>query len=522
MSTIPADPGHFSRIGYPLSQTLIRRSDRAALTRFFERMHLTRDGIPGADALLQYLQRWTRRRPQGYSDRFLEALTDSHLRDLVKPVVHELATRWDGKVVTSEGLRRLEIRVAIDIDRSEKWWFIPAKKGDPSDTLTGSTAGMSFTAQITPDPHADAYQIDGLPPVSAAALRDGLSARGSSCVAEFRPSDLVVLIDSADAGGWLSVDAVRAYEEHVFAARLGIAPDIEAALARAADPGWCRLKDRVADGLFSGYAIYEGVTFSDKDRLTEAIRLLPKKSLGNIHLGTTLRPRLIGGLPLQRNIGRDIYLEGGEPDLELPLGAEPRHVPVTLNGSSPTEFLASIFPIPFSVLVRGEVETHTIEADGESLSFEVIDGEGPGFTPPGIGTIGWTAGQIGIATEASVCGARTQTDHTAPAVLVRRAALAYWVADHLGHLEPLTEPGIPDFLPGVSFASFEVATERGSWVLERRARGWKVTLLTAREPCFRALTRDEKRIWREAASTVPNNDQLWLRYVKEAERAHGF
>lgn len=522
VSTIPADLGHFSRIGYPLSQTLMRRSDRAALTRFFDRMHLTRIGVPGPDTLLFRLQLWTSRRPQGYSDRFREALTDSHLQDLLRPLVHDLAKSWDGEVVTAEGLRRLEIRLAIDIDRGETWWVIPAGRDDPADVLSGSSEGVPFAARITPDRHTAVYQVEGLPPVRSAALRDGMFARGLSCVADFRPSDLFVFVESADAGGWLSVDAVQAYEEHVFAARLEDAPDVEAALSRAADDTWQRLKDPFADQLLSGYAIYYGIAFSDEERLAEAIDLLPRKVVGNLQLGTTLCPRLINGLPLLQSIGRNIYLAGGEPDLELPLGVEQRRVPVVLDGSSPQLFLASIFPIPFSVILRGEVGTHTIEADGEILNFDVIDGEGSDCAPPSVGGLGWTGGQIGAATEESVCGALTPTDYTTPFSLIRRAALEYWVADHTGHLMPLNEPGAPTFLPDASFAYFEVAKERGCWVLQRRIRGWQVTRLTAREPSFRALTRDAERVWQEAAKTVRTSDRLWPLYIAAAERARGF
>jgi hypothetical protein len=521
VSTIPANPGHYSRIGYPLSQTLMRRSDRAALTRFFDRMHLTRAGIPGPDALLRLLRLWTSRRPQGYSDRFIEALDDPDLQDLVKPLIHDLATSWDGKVVTADGLRRLEIRLAIDIDRGETWWVIPSVRDASADILSGSSAHEPFTALITPDRHAAVYQVEGLPRVSPAALRDGLYARGSSCVAAFQPSHLLVFVDSADAGGWLSVDAVQAYEEHVFAVRPEDARDVEAALSLAADSDWKRLGDSFAEQLLSGYAIYYGITFSDKERLAEAIHLLPWKVAGNIQLGTTLRPRLINGLPLLPNIGRNIYLAGGEPDLELPLGTEQRHVPVVLDGSPPQPLLASIFPIPFSVVLRGEVGAHTIEADGEILRFEVIADTGSDSTPPGVGKLGWTGGQLGAATEASVHGALTPADHTTPSVLIRRAALEYWLVDHAGRLTPLNEPGTPTFLPDASFAYFEVVKDRGCWVLEHRKRGWQVTRLTAREPSFRTLTADEQRVWLEAAKTIRTSDRLWPLYVAASERAGG-
>ena len=124
-STIPENP-EWSRIGYPLSQALIRRSDRAALTRFFDRMNLRRAGVPSPEALLSLLKVWTHHRSQGFSERFVEVLDDPDVQDYLRPLIHELAVAWDGKVITAEGLRRLEFRLALDLDRGSAWWVIPA------------------------------------------------------------------------------------------------------------------------------------------------------------------------------------------------------------------------------------------------------------------------------------------------------------------------------------------------------------------------------------------------------------
>lgn len=521
ISTIPNTPVPLTRIGYPLSQTLIRRSDRESLTKFFDRMQLTRDGVPGPEALLQFVKLWTGRRPQGFSDGFLDGLDEPDLRALLKPLIHKLATNWDGRVVTAEGLRRLDIRLAIDVDRAESWWVIPLVPEPPTDILSGTSSGRSFRATITPDPHTSMYQAHGLPPVSTQALCDGLLGIGTLCVASFRPSDFITFIDSADAGGWISVDAIRAFEDHVLAIRPQFADDLEVVLSLAADPGWHRLRDDFADRVLNGYVIYYAVTFSDRDHLADAIELLPGRVAVDIELGTTLRPRLVNGLPLYTNLGRGTYLAGGAPDLELPVGARSRTVDVSLNGSPPDSFTATIFPIPLSIILQSETGTQTIEADGETLVFDVLNGVGPDWIPSGVGTIGWKDGELGSRTDGAICGALTPIDFTPAIILVRRGASATWILDHMGHWKPLPEPPKPGFLPGATFAYFEVSRDQGCWVVQRFTSGWSVTPLLTREPTFQALTTADQRLWRLAADHIRTSNLVWAQYLTAWDHYRG-
>ena len=520
-STIPENP-QLSRIGYPLSQALIRRSDQAALTRFFDRMQLTRAEVPSPEALLALLKIWTHHRSHGFSDRFVEVLEDPELQDYLRPLIHKLAVAWDGKVTTAEGLRRLEFRLTIDLDRASAWWVIPNVADVPGDILTGTTGRTDFTVLVTPDPHSSMFEAEGLPPVTTNSLRDGLSARGALCVAEFKPARFLVLADNADAGGWTSVDAIQAYEEHVFVAAPDVRPWVERTLEVAADSGWKRMRDRVASETFDGYSIYYGVVFSDPDSLEQAMRLLPTPLAANIRLGTTARPRLINGLPLHRNLTRSLYLAGGEPDLELPVGAEPRDVEVVLDGDRSQVFRASMFPIPFCRFGPYEDGDHTIEADGEALTFVVRHGSGEAYEPPGVGGISWQGGVLAQTDEpGNVCGAWTDELDETDVVLARRGAIENWLVDGTGHVTALEETPAPTFPPGLPFMYFAVHRNRGVWLLQKRTRSWQVTPLKPAEPAFRTLRPVDRRVWSEAASSARSSDPLWRLYVDAWERANG-
>lgn len=521
-STIPESPEP-RLIGYPLSQALIRRSDRAALTRFFDRMQLTHGGVPSPEALLALLKVWTHRRSQGFSDRFVEVLNDSDVRDYLRPLIHELAVAWDGKVITAEGLRRLEFRLALDLDRASAWWVIPRVADAPGDVLTGKTGGTDFTMLITPDPYSSMFDAEGVPPVTAESLSGGLTARGALCVAEFQPARFLVLADNADAGGWTSVDAIQAYEELVFVAAPEVRPMVERALNVAADTGWRLMNDQITTEMLDGYAVYYGVVFSDRDALEHAMGLLPAAFAANIRFGTTARPRLINGLPLHRNLSRNTYLAGGEPDLEVPVGAEPRDIEVVLDGEWSQVFRASKFPIPFCRFGPYEEGDHTIEADGETLTFVVRPGSAEAYEPPGVGGLSWQDGVLTRSDEpGDVCGAWTEDLDEPDLVLVRRGAIENWLVDCAGRVSPLEETVMPTFAPGIlPLLYFEVRRDRGAWLLQKRTRSWQIVRLRSAEPAFKSLGPGDCRVWSEAAELVRSSDRLWSLYVDAWERANG-
>lgn len=517
-STIREDPEN-TRIGYPLSQALLRRSDRAALTRFFERMHLKQAGVPAPSTLLGLLKVWTYNRTQGLSGRFVEALDDPTLHSYLEPLVYGLAQAWDGNVVTSSGLRRLEIRLVLDLDEGEAWWVIPAAAGAPDDILSGISDDVEFTAIVTTDPHSSMLDVSGLPAVTDHALMTGISAQGEESCAEFQPSKLLVFMESAHAGGWLAVDAVQPYEEHVFAVARQLSPSVESVLRAAADSGWQKMSDTLAERLLGGYSIFYRVTFSDQKRLETAARMLPGTTAAPIRIGTTARPRLINGLPLFRNLSRNTYLAGGEPDLELPVGAVPRNVEVMLDHDRSQSFRASIFPIPFARFGPYEPGRHTIEADGEELTFIVNSGPDTNWQAPGVGSLSWIEGRLSETDGLTgLCGALSDVPVSDDIVLARRGALENWVADRSGRLRRLAEPTLPAFLPSASFMCFEVARDEGAWLLQRRTRGWQVTRLRAAEPAFRELTTEDRQVWAAAIATVRMNDPMWNLYLAAWER----
>jgi len=513
VSTIREHPD-LTRIGYPLSQTLVRRSDRAALTRFFDRLNMLGEGVPGPESLLSMLRVWTSYRSQGLSERFIASLSEPAVEDYMRTLVHQLAVSWDGKIITAEGLRRLDLRLVIDLDRNSTWWVIPAVQDVAEDVLSGTCDGQAFNALLAVDPYSSLYCVEGLPPVATSALVAGLVARGTSSVAEFQPSKVVVLADNADAGGWMSVDALQPYEEHVFLVAQEAVDEVERVLTSAADGGWRRVSQPIVDQHFRGYAIYFGITFSDQAALESALIKLSVNVVASLRTGANVRPRLVNGLPILRNVARNIYLSGGEPDLALPVGAEPRKTAVTIDGVTDT-VLASIFPLPISRIDNWENGPHVVQADGEELKFVVARSGGDDRLPAGIGSIGWENGELGSGLpKASVCGAIVADTDAERPVLARRGASESWLIFANGQLAEFSEPASPIGFEHISFPLFEIDHPKATWLAQKRRGRWMITRIRFHEPNFRALSPSDRSLWSELAQTVASADPIWNMYMR--------
>jgi hypothetical protein len=513
-STIRGDAEQ-TRIGYPLSQTLVRRSDRAALTQFFAKLNLKSIGVPGPESLMGMLALWAGHHGHGLTDRFVQSLTDPNVRPILTPLLHQLATAWDGKIITAEGMRRLDLRLTVDLAGPSAWWVVPAVRDIAEDVLKGTLNGTTFESLLITDPHSSLYDLEQPPLVTGSSLRDGLLLRGVNCIAEFQPAALVVLSENRDAGGWMSADAVQPYEEHVFVVSDSAAANVERTLHAAADGAWNRLGAHVADSLFgSGFVIFEKVSFSDEARLEQALRSLPGNVAAYLRVGTTVRPRLINGLPLLRNVTRSLYLRGGEPDLVLPVGPEPRFVDVTLDGVE-QRLRAWTFPIPLR-RVGGFIDgTHKIEADGEALTFGVAAGAIDDRIPTDIGSLAWMDGVLQAATaDSQVCGAVTPTSGVDRPILARRGSLESWLIHRDGKMTQLPEPPAPTCLPDLNVTYFEVAREAGVWLTQKRASGWTITKLKVQEPAFQNLTADDRQRWDALVASVRLDDAIWAMYAR--------
>lgn len=518
VSTIRDHP-HLTRIGYALSQALVRRSDRMRLTSFFAAMDFGNRGMPPPEVLLSWLRVWLSR-PRGLSDPFCEAVRDPRNSEVLAGYLHRLASGWDGAVLTDEGRRHLEFRVIIDLDPPDARWAIPVVPGvDDAVLLTGD----GETIKIAKPEYGKFYDTDGhLPPV-ATGLASGLKAMGPACVASADRRPILAFREDAGAGGWLSMPSIQPFDDHLIVAEPSMRAELEQALEAAADPGW-KLLGRLSERLLPGRLLYWGVRFCDNQAFESIAGRLSPGLVQGLRPDPGTRPRLAAGLPVAARVGRAHYLAGGEPDLVLPVGTEPRPVEASLDGFVQAPPLrATGFPVELRRLGPLPEGRHELVVDGDELEFFVVDTL-QATERPERSFLAWreSGGYASVSdgeeAAADIVGACVPTTQTLPdPVLLRRGGEA-WVIDRYGNARRLAEPAA-----SASQAAHNLPTPYYRAVKPQADDAWLVELREGRppaphrlqwqEPHFTALDDDSIALWRRLEQTA-GADRLWDIYLK--------
>lgn len=500
-----------TRIGYPQSQALLTRSDRAELTRFFVALNIGESGLPDEHAMLRALGVWTTASQNRLGETFMAALRNVETKGLIAAVVLACAAAWDGMVITRDGRRRIAIRLGIDLEEWTTEWLFPVQDGAPAplvlDGLTSSDAKVSL-ALNSPSRY---YLADHAPPVSVELILHGFRLRGGSFAAEFPKAEVLILARDAQTGAWSSTAGITPYETHVIAATTAESAAVSRVLGQAADAGW-GMRRQGQNALLPGFTLYENVRFTDDTTLQDALRGEPQlRALG---VAPTLIPRarFVRGLPFYRELASNHYLLGGEPDILLPTEEEPVPVILSLNGREEL-VMANGFPFPVRRFPQPEGETEVI-ADGQQLSFTLHAESVVEAAPKGTAALGWLEeGTITEATESTrIIGAVVSGSADAPAVMCRRGRDETWFLLEGGGTQRCVEPGPPVFTHGAGFsfapAFFEVPIPPSAqWLAQLNESTWQLTHLTPEMPREVKASFDVLGTWARTAD--PSGATFW-------------
>lgn len=510
ISTIRDHP-HLQRIGYPLSQALVRQSDRMTLTRFFQALDFTPGSAPDAGVILGALDIWTAALQNRLSDAFMRALSDTDIRPLLAAVVEAHAQAWDGRVLTSDGRQRIAMRLSIDLDAWEVRWLFPIPPGGP-EALTVLSPDSEQEVGLTDTAGLGYYAARGAPAVSPELLLSGMRLRGREFTAEFPPSPVTFLRPDPQTGTWSSVPGMLPFEEHLVAISGAHAGEFQQVLREAAAEGW-RLIPQRGSVLLPTYALFQNVRFTDGQALEFVLSRLPGLRRIGVTPAVIPRARLVRGLPIATTISATHYLVGGEPDLLLPSGPDPRPATVTLDGRR-EHLQANGFPLELRRFIS-DTGRHIVDADGQELAFTTLE-EGPDpAQPAGTATLGWTsaAQMSGSGQALAVAGARVANITGMTPVLARRSRDESWLLHDDGRTEGIAEPAPPHFLSSIDVEIhspyFEISAPASArWLAQRRGARWHLTEIGPADPNEYNLDIDVLDAWKRACSDV-NGAQLW-------------
>ncbi len=502
---------HLLRIGYPLSQALVRQSDQATLTRFFLALDFHPGPPPPATVLVSALDIWTSKTHNGLSEPLMHALGDSDTRQLVGSVIEGHAHAWDGVLLTGDGKRSITLRLGLDVDQWQARWLFALPASGPTVVTLFAPEAQGQIELTTPTSGAY-YSVHGSLDVTAELVSSGLRMSGSEFGAEFPPSPAVFLRPDSQTGAWSSVSGLIPFEEHLVAIESKYVAEFGQVLQEAAVGGWRNIPQR-GSVLLRGYALFERVRFSDAAALEAVLSRLP--ALRRIGVAPVMVPRarLVRGLPIATDLSSGHYLTGGEPDLLLPTGPDPRMTTVTLDGVR-EEIQANGFPLELRRFPDG-ARKHTIEADGQELSFTTLD-EGPDPVPPsGTATLGWNRdGQMcGLDQPTVIMGAFVDGPVDDAPLLARRGKDESWLLHDDGGTESVAEPARPHFLDGIDIeiplSRFEIdAPKSARWLAQRRGTRWHLTEIGCEAPRDLDADFDVTNSWRSSSGNR-NGAKLW-------------
>ena len=510
VSTI-REQSHLSRIGYPLSQALVRQSDRIVLTRFFGALGFFPGPVPEEGVLLSAIEIWTASGQNHLSDAFMHALGDAEMRPLLGSVVAAHAHAWGGLVLTRDGKNQISMRLSIDLDSWSASWLFPIPENGPENVaLVGEERGSEIV--LSASGVQEYYAVQGLPAVSPDSLRTGLRLSGIEYTAEFPGSPAIFLGLDPYTGSWSSVAQMLPFEVYLVAISASVAVEFKQVLLAAAVEGW-RLLPQRGSVLLPGYDFFEGVRFARSQDFDLVMEKVPGLRRMGVTPAVVPRARLVRGLPIAKSISSTHYLVGGEPDLLLPTGPEPRATTVTLDGRS-EQFRANGFPIELRRFGKG-LGRHTVDVDGQQLSFTTLEENPDDSDPEGTGVIGWTSdGRMsGSEGELAVVGADVVETGRGTPVFARRGWDESWILHDEGRTEIVSEPPRPRFLSTIDTEiytpRFELSAPASArWLAQRRGGRWRLTEIGSTTPRGYDLDIDVLSAWKRACGDA-KCEQLW-------------
>lgn len=498
--------GSYSRIGYPLSQTVLKVSDRERLSDFFARIRSDEHSESSPQELLRLLRMWMSK-PKGFSRTFVEVVQGGSGNLLLMAVISKLAAQERSESAAYKRRVKLELSMSIDPGTWSVSWVVPVRSEVQRDDF--DLGGGAIVTLATPA-YGSVYDVvAGTLPEGAQTIDSEFKAVGAGAVLSKKARPLWVLRTDPFSGNWQSVALVEPGERYLLLVRNTADQDMQDFLAANAEPDYWRHRRE----LFPGRTVYENVCLKDRSYKTSQDNLVGLAGLGDVESASS--PTLTNGLPLRTDVGGRHYLAGGEPDVLIPDSGSEAFALVVIDSKRPGQPVrknGSTFPLrkagPF---VDGK---HTVEVDGKVLEFFVH----------AIGDAAQMPGARASATDTeNFPNLPTEEGLQARYALCRRGQnAAMWFIFPEGRVLKVCEPKIPRFFSSLGVPNsymWKVQVPDGaSWhVTERGGKFSDPTRLSAQEANFGRLNGVAQAFWRRVASdTITSPDQKWRSYLSQS------
>ncbi|MGW1712723.1 hypothetical protein [Streptomyces sp. NPDC002156] len=539
-STISGDT-HLTRIGYPMSQALLREQDRRILTTFFAAMGVrpgSPEEYPGQE-IIRLLRLWTSRNPHGLSRTLLKVLHTAGTgaeavdkRAVLAKLLERLVEHWDGNLYEDgPRVRRASaLRLVLSGRARQLHWAAEAAQGASATTVRYEALSVDYELV---DPYGGLYRGLEELDVTADQLRHGLVLEGNDLYLEWLPQPFVFFAEDEYSGDFVSVGTFSPGEPHILLVPNSELGDVRSVLGEIADN--TRIVERKAP--LTGWTLIKNVDL--KSEVTPAA-LLKGGGPHTAHFVPSTRRgiRFIGGLGIGRDLGPHHYLQRGVPDWLLPRDVSKGEtvLRVTLSNNDqndshgfPLQEVLRPFPARLMPFADGFYQVST--PDQGMATFTVSSGLWE-KQAPGTGSIGHLC-DASAESEAkaldpevsAIRGAEAPAKLTLPrTLLVPRSVKELVLIGGHGELLSLDLPDIPEWmndrLPLQAYGYHaEVTVPEGYvWVIQRsRQRTTVKSLASGAQTSDPAPAADDTE-WAEAvlSAAQAGSGPLWSAYVTAA------
>jgi hypothetical protein len=299
------------RIGYPLSQALIRRTDHEPLAQFFEEE--PRTSFWDGQQLLKGLQDWQNSHRSVFSKKFGDQL---HSEPLAKTWCDLLEAFRDGRSGGERDPSSLaggqgSIRVRFDSRSRSLTWIGECSGAGTPDAF--EVAGPSGGYGLERVPDSDLYLgLDGLD-VTPERLNRGFSLTGEGMSLQRSPARAVPLVRGPDIEGFVEVNAARPFTQCCLLVHSSAVGDVKHLLAHAL-PGAREIPHKRLPGMPRDWSLFMQIRFEDPVRLEQAL----SRSRSGLRFDQPRgRMKLSGGLAIRSVPGTRTYLDRGLPEISL-------------------------------------------------------------------------------------------------------------------------------------------------------------------------------------------------------------
>jgi hypothetical protein len=367
-------------VGWPMSQALLRASDRRRLPDFFRSAGLEPESDVSPQRLFSLVRAWAMHPGCGLSQAARSAIAhaqDIGLDEIAETVLRELRA-WDGELRDARGRLRASLHLLVIPRRRGTQVRLLARRPEGFPDGTWQLNGTDGEIHLHVHPTAEGWFAPLDRAVTAATLEHGLRLTRDGFALTFEAGDAIPCRQAVpEIGGYLSQPQATMFEPHLAVLRRHLVPRLKDYLSRYAEPP-PGLRD-AAQALPAAWAMTADFRFTSRPEAAppEFGRLAPKL------VATT---SFSGGLRLSSTM----YLTGGEPDVNIATEAGGALVPELDGVAQPLKGGALTLRLSAMGLPPG---THTLSAD-VTRRFATVDTFGEP-NPADAGSLGFKLSRHG-------------------------------------------------------------------------------------------------------------------------------